>query len=132
MKVFSKRSKGKDKANDVRKTENIGHLEYIANVSIVKGVPFYGYHIGWTTFYKISLLNPSHVQVLSDLIQAVRYFRDVGSLYESHIPYLLQFSADFNLFGSEWVQLRRCYFRKPILNDILSIDTLLKTEEGVR
>ena len=129
MKVFSKRSKGKDKANDVGKTENIGHLEYIANVSIVKGVPFYGYHIGWTTFYKISLLNPSHVQVLSDLIRDGKIFQGRRDAYESHIPYLLQFSADFNLFGSEWVQLRRCYFRKPILNDILSIDTLLKTEE---
>ena len=129
MKVFSKRSKEKDKANDVGRTENIGHLEYIANVSIVKGVPFYGYHIGWTAFYKISLLNPSHVQVLSDLIRDGKIFQGRRDAYESHIPYLLQFSADFNLFSSEWVQLRRCYFRKPILNDILSIDTLLKTEE---
>ena len=129
MKALSKKSRGKDTDNDVEKTENIGHLEYIANVSIVKGVPFYGYHVGWTAFYKISLLNPSHVQVLSDFIRDGKIFQGHRDVYESHIPYLLQFSADFNLFGSEWVQLRRCYFRKPILNDILSIDTLLKTKE---
>lgn len=106
----------------------LGNLHHIANVSVVKGVPFYGYHVGWYSFYKISLLHPSHVNKVSDLLREGILLKKAVKTYESHIPYLLQFSADFNLFGCDWITLNKCYFRKPVLNDILDIDNVMMTD----
>ncbi|CAB4252707.1 DNA-directed DNA polymerase [Maudiozyma barnettii] len=106
-----------------------GNLNHIANVSIVKGVPFYGFHVGWSAFYKITLLNPSQVNKISDLLRDGSLLSKKVRTFESHIPYLLQFSADFNLFGCEWINAERCYFREPVLNTILDTNNLMMTFE---
>ena len=111
------------------KSGAIGNLNHIANVSIVKGVPFYGFHIGWKTFYKVCLLNPSQVSKIADLLRDGKLLSKKVNTYETNIPYLLQFSADFNLFGCEWINIEKCYFRKPVLNTVLDIDNLMMTEE---
>lgn len=102
-----------------------GNLKYIADVSLVKAIPFYGYHIGWSVFYKISLLNPSYVNKLSDMLRNGTILNKEIETFESNIPYLLQFVTDFNLFGCDWIKLTECYFRSPILNQILNIDNLM-------
>ncbi|CCF59642.1 hypothetical protein KAFR_0H02330 [Kazachstania africana CBS 2517] len=112
--------------NDI---EHIRGLNYIANVSLIKGIPFYGFNMGYTLFYKITLLNPSYSNRLSDLIRDKAIFATARETFESHIPYLLQFSMDFNLFGCSWIHLNNCYFRDPILNSILDIDDLMRNEE---
>ena len=111
------------------KSGAIGNLNHIANVSIVKGVPFYGFHIGWKVFYKVTLLNPAQVNKISDLLRDGKLLSKKVNTYETHIPYLLQFSADFNLFGCEWINIEKCYFRQPVLNTVLDIDNLMMTEE---
>ncbi|CAI4054256.1 hypothetical protein SUVZ_16G1200 [Saccharomyces uvarum] len=110
-------------------TNKLGNLTYVANVSVVKGVPFYGYHVGWTLFYKVSLLNPSCVNRLSELVRDGKMFDKKFEIFESHIPYLLQWTADFNLFGCSWINLDKCYFRSPVLNNILDIDKLTLNDE---
>lgn len=109
--------------------DKLGNLTYIANVSVVKGVPFYGYHVGWTLFYRVSLLNPSCVNKLSELIRDGKIFDRKFEIFESHIPYLLQWTADFNLFGCSWINLDKCYFRSPVLNNILDIDKMTLNDE---
>lgn len=106
-----------------------GNLNYIADVSLVKAIPFYGYHIGWSAFYKISLLNPSYVKKLSNMLRNGTILNKPVETFESNIPYLLQFVADFNLFGCSWIKLTECYFRSPILNPILDIDRLMLNSE---
>ncbi|CCE62779.1 hypothetical protein TPHA_0D01380 [Tetrapisispora phaffii CBS 4417] len=118
-----------DKASSHSKNDNNHRLKYVANVSIVKGIPFYGYHVGWSLFYKISFLKPHFVNRISDLIRNGDLFKNGAQIYEAHIPYYLQFCADFNLFGCSWLELDTCYFRKPILNKILELDKLLLTPE---
>src|SRR5947209_19851681 len=34
--------------------------------------------------------------------------------YEAHIPYILQFMADYNLYGCGYVNCARVYFRDPV------------------
>lgn len=104
-------------------------LNFIANVSVVKAVPFYGFHVGWSLFYKISLLNPGFSNKFSDLLRDGKLLGKQLNTYETHLPYLLQFSVDFNLFGCSWMDFDRCYFRKPVLNPILSMDVLLMDQE---
>lgn len=41
---------------------------YVAHITLVKGIPFYGYYVGYRTFFKIYLLNPFYVTRLTDLL----------------------------------------------------------------
>lgn len=118
-----------ERSKNVPAGNSFGSLSYIANVSVVKAVPFYGFHVGWSLFYKISLLNPGLVNKLSDLIRDGKIFGKRVESYETHLPYLLQFSVDFNLFGCSWMDFDQCYFREPLLNPILSLDVLLMNQE---
>lgn len=111
------------------KTANSKQLNFIADVSVVKGIPFYGYHIGWNLFYKISILNPSYINRVTDIFRKGLVTNGNSEIFESHIPYLLQFTADFNLFGCEWITLNKCYFRKPVLNNILAMDELMLNDQ---
>lgn len=119
----------KNRKNNQQSASNASSLEYIANVSVTKAVPFYAFHVGWTLFYKISILNPSFVNRIADLLRDGNLNLAHNEVYEAHIPYLLQFSADFNLFGCDWIKLEKCYFRKPVLNNILGIDNLMQDED---
>ena len=111
------------------KTKLANKLEYIANVSVVKGVPFYGYHIGWSLYYKISFLDPYIMNTFSDTIKEGKLFNKKVETFESHIPYIPQFFADYNLFGCSWIQLNKCYFRNPVLNPMLDLDQILMNDK---
>ncbi|QLL30980.1 hypothetical protein HG536_0A07950 [Torulaspora globosa] len=117
------------KKNIKQVKQNISDLKYIANVSVVKGIPFYGFHVGYTLFYKISLLDAGFTNKLSDLIRDGKMFGRKTETFESHLPYLLQFSADYNLFGCSWMDFDHCYFRKPVLNTALDLDKILHDEK---
>ncbi|CCH60643.1 hypothetical protein TBLA_0D01350 [Henningerozyma blattae CBS 6284] len=116
-KVLERRSlNGKNDSNN---------LKNVANVSIVKAIRFYGYHKDWELFYKISFLNVSVMTQVCELFREGKIFKKSVDTFESHIPYLLQFSCDYNLFGCHWMSLEKCYFRDPVLNDILDINNLM-------
>ncbi|QHS76572.1 DNA-directed DNA polymerase [Saccharomyces paradoxus] len=110
-------------------SDRLGNLNFVADVSVIKGIPFYGYHVGWMLFYKISLLNPSCLNRVSELIRDGKIFGKRFDIYESHIPYLLQWTADFNLFGCSWINVDKCYFRSPVLNSMLEMDKMALNDE---
>ncbi|KAL3239115.1 DNA-directed DNA polymerase [Nakaseomyces bracarensis] len=119
----------KDKNNN-KSTNSTGNiLRYIANVSVVKAVPFYGYHVGWYAFYKISLLNPNYMETLCNIIRSGIISKVINETYESQYPYLLKFTADYNLFGCSWVNFSKVYFRSPVLNELLGMDEITMTED---
>ncbi|SCU79736.1 LAFA_0B05292g1_1 [Lachancea sp. 'fantastica'] len=127
-------SRGKNDSKDKQSgDENVESsakgLKFVADVSLVKGVDFYGFHSGYTAFYRISLLAQSTVGKLSDLLRDGKATGRKCKVYEAHIPYLLQFSTDYNIFGCSWLRLHRCYFRTPILNPDFAQDTLLMNED---
>lgn len=107
--------------------------KYIALVSICKGTPVYGYHIGHKVVFKVSLLSPVYKTrltqlILEGLVDILLLNRKIESpkkqpqisIYEAHLPYQLQFLTDFNLFGCGWLHINRhhLYFRTPILSDL--------------
>ncbi|CAK7902262.1 DNA polymerase zeta catalytic subunit [[Candida] anglica] len=113
-------SESEDGDGDGDDDDTCGRRKYIANVSICKGTPIYGFHVGYKPVYKISLLSPSYKTTLFRLIdEGIIPFgprKQKRNVYESHIPYLLQFLVDFNLFGCSWMNISNCYWRTPILN----------------
>src|SRR5579862_3140556 len=95
---------------------------YVARITLCKGVPFYGFHVGWRFFFKIYMLSPAYMQRLADLFRKGTIMGRAIQPYEVHIPYLLQFMADYGLYGCGWVSCAAVTFRAPVPAGVLSDD----------
>jgi len=106
-----------------RKNLYEGKHRYVAHISLVKGVPFYGYHVGYRFYLKIYLLNPLHMTRLADLLREGAVMKRVLQPYESHMQYLAQWMCDYNLYGCGYIECARVKFRGPVPNyfDLTSI-----------
>jgi len=91
-----------------------GKNRYVAHISLVKGVPFYGYHVGYKFHLKIYLLNPLHMTRLADLLREGAVMKRVLQPYESHMQYIAQWMCDFSLFGCGWLDCAKVKFRSPV------------------
>lgn len=87
---------------------------YVANISLVKGVPFYGFHVGWKYYAKIYLLNPRYMKRLSMILQSGGVMGTTFQPYEAHIQYLLQFMVDYNLYGCGFIECENVRFRQGV------------------
>ncbi|KAG9187773.1 DNA polymerase zeta [Alternaria panax] len=95
---------------------------YVGHISLVKGVPFFGYHVGYKSFFKVYMLNPMHMTRLADLLHQGAILNKVFQPYESHLQYLLQWMCDYNLYGCDYINCAKVQFRGP-LPDSDEIDT---------
>lgn len=87
---------------------------YVAHITLVKGIPFYGYHVGYKFFLKIYMLNPSHTNRLADLLRQGAILRKEIQPFESHMQYLAQWMCDYNLYGCAYINCKEVKFRRPI------------------
>lgn len=94
--------------------ENSKNAAFVAHISLVKGVPFFGYNVGHKYYLKVYLLNPMNMTRFSDLLQQGAILKQVFQPYEAHLQYLLQWMCDFNLYGCAYIETRKPYFRAPI------------------
>ncbi|KAL8953981.1 MAG: hypothetical protein Q9222_000191 [Ikaeria aurantiellina] len=91
-----------------------GKTAFVAHISLVKGVPFYGYHVGYKFFLKIYMLNPLHMTRLGDLLRQGAIMKKALQPYESHVQYLLQWMCDYNLYGCAYIDCSQVKFRGPV------------------
>jgi DNA polymerase zeta len=94
--------------------DNPRNSTFVAHISLVKGVPFFGYNVGHSYFLKIYLLNPMHMTRFNDLLQQGAILRKVFQPFEAHLQYLLQWMCDFNLYGCAYIEASRPRFRGPV------------------
>ncbi|KAJ5882836.1 uncharacterized protein N7473_011098 [Penicillium subrubescens] len=87
---------------------------YVAHITLVKGIPFYGYHVGYRTFFKIYLLNPFYVTRLTDLLHEGAVLNRPLQRYESHLQYVPQWMCDYNLYGCGYMDCGKVTFRRPV------------------
>jgi DNA polymerase zeta len=87
---------------------------FVAHISLVKGVPYFGYHVGYKYFLKVYLLNPSNMTRLSDLLHQGAILKQVFQPYESHLQFLAQWMCDFNLYGCNYIDTDNPFFRDPV------------------
>ncbi|QIW98811.1 hypothetical protein AMS68_004329 [Peltaster fructicola] len=87
---------------------------FVAYISLVKGVPFFGYNVGYRYYLKIYLLNPLHMTRFADLLQQGAILKRAFQPYEAHLQYLLQWMCDFNLFGCAYIETNKPKFRLPL------------------
>ena len=87
----------------------------IQSIRLVKGTPFYGYHVGFAYYLRIAFLKQSHRWTLlkmlgeEDLILKRKF-----KVYEAHLGFELQFMCDFGLGGCGWLDIHDARFREPL------------------
>lgn len=67
--------------------------------------PFYGYHPNEHRFLKIYFYNPMFIRRAANLLQNGAILNKIHQPHESHLPYLLQFFIDFNLYGMSFLHV---------------------------
>ncbi|OAQ98581.1 hypothetical protein LLEC1_01554 [Akanthomyces lecanii] len=97
-----------------RRDEQGLNSRFVARITLVKGVPFYGYHVGYRFFLKIYMFNPMVMTRLADLLQQGAILKQKFQPYEAHLQYLSQFMIDYNLFGCDYLDTSQAAFRAPV------------------
>ncbi|KAJ5538291.1 hypothetical protein N7494_007770 [Penicillium frequentans] len=87
---------------------------YVAHITLIKGMPFYGYHVGYRFFFKIYLLNPFYITRLADLLHQGAVMKRPLQPYESHMQYVPQWMCDYNLYGCNYMDCSKVKFRAPL------------------
>jgi len=91
-----------------------GKTKFVAHITLVKGIPFYGYHVGYRFFFKIYLLNPLNITRLADLLRQGAVMKRPLQPYESHLQYIAQWMCDYNLYGCAYIECKKVKFRAPV------------------
>nr|XP_019013605.1 uncharacterized protein I206_01675 [Kwoniella pini CBS 10737]OCF52386.1 hypothetical protein I206_01675 [Kwoniella pini CBS 10737] len=89
------------------------HL-HVISVMLVKGIPFYGYHIGFSYFLKVSLSNPSKFWTALEQLRKPIVLGRIWQPHEAHMNHVLQFMCDFDLYGCGWLEVGGGKFREPL------------------
>ncbi|XP_027350096.1 DNA polymerase zeta catalytic subunit-like isoform X2 [Abrus precatorius] len=88
--------------------------QHVHGCSLVRAKKFYGYHSFEDLFVKIYLYYPQDVSRAANLLLAGAVLDKSLQPYESHIPFILQFLVDYNLYGMGHLHLSNLKFRHPI------------------
>lgn len=97
-----------------RQNSYSNNIKYVARITLTKGVPFYGFHVGYRFFLKIYMFNPTAMTRLADLLQQGVIMKRKFQPYEAHLQYLLQFMCDYNLYGCDYLDSSKVSFRSPV------------------
>jgi DNA polymerase elongation subunit (family B) len=105
--------------------------QYIHDIVLVRGIPFYGYWKREELFLKIYVYNPNHIKSIAAMLQSGSIMRHIFQPYEMHIPYILQFMIDYNLVGMGFVDMKKVMFRMPLPSTFQPVKTLDGTAHHV-
>ncbi|UNI24404.1 DNA-directed DNA polymerase [Purpureocillium takamizusanense] len=97
-----------------RRDQYGNNAKFVARITLVKGIPFYGFHVGYRHFLKIYVFNPVVMTRLADLLQQGVIMKRKFQPYEAHLQYLLQFMVDYNLYGCDYLDSSKAIFRSPL------------------
>ncbi|KAL7738667.1 hypothetical protein ACLKA6_006953 [Drosophila palustris] len=110
-----------DKALNISLGQGSSNAQHVFKIQLVKGIPFYGYHRVEHQFLKIYMFNPRFVRRAANLLQSGAILNKNFNPHESHVPYILQFMIDFNLYGMSYlhVPLEVVKFRRNTEEDVI-------------
>ncbi|KAI9733336.1 MAG: DNA polymerase zeta [Cirrosporium novae-zelandiae] len=91
-----------------------GESAFVAHITVVKGIPFYGYHVGYRFFLKIYMFNPIYINRLASVLREGAVMKTAFQPYESHLQYLAQWMCDYNLYGCAYINCSKVNFRNPV------------------
>ncbi|KAH8413614.1 hypothetical protein KR222_002011 [Zaprionus bogoriensis] len=94
-----------DKAINISLGQGSSSALHVFKIQLVKGIPFYGYHRTEHQFLKIYMFNPRFVRRAANLLQSGAILSRNFNPHESHVPYILQFMIDYNLYGMSYLHV---------------------------
>lgn len=94
-----------DKALNSSFGQTNSNNQHVYRISICKGIPYYGYHPVEHQFFRIELYNPNLIKRTANLLQSGTIMGKIFQPHESHIPYVLKFFIDYNLFGMSYIHV---------------------------
>ncbi|XP_058450241.1 DNA polymerase zeta catalytic subunit [Malaya genurostris] len=97
-----------DKAINVSLGNANSTASHVFRIALVKGLPIYGYHRKEHHFLKIYLYNPHLIRKATNLLMNGVILSRVFQTFETHIPYVLQFFIDYNLYGMSFLNVSSC------------------------
>ncbi|CAK8544655.1 unnamed protein product [Lathyrus sativus] len=92
--------------------------QHVHGCSLVRARKFYGYCSFEEFFVKIYLYYPQDVSRAANLLLAGAVLDKSLQPHESHIPFILQFLVDYNLYGMGHLHLSKMRFRHPMPDSI--------------
>ncbi|XP_055919384.1 DNA polymerase zeta catalytic subunit isoform X2 [Eupeodes corollae] len=94
-----------DRAINISLGQSNSGSQHVLKIQLVKGIPFYGYHPKEHQYLKIYMLNPRFVRRAANLLQNGAIMGKTFHTHESHVPYILQFFIDYNLYGMSFLHV---------------------------
>ncbi|XP_057778168.1 DNA polymerase zeta catalytic subunit isoform X2 [Salvia miltiorrhiza] len=88
--------------------------QHVHGCNLVRARKFYGYHSSEELFMKIYFYHPQDVSRAANLLLVGAVLDKNLQPYESHIPFLLQFLIDYNLYGMGHLHVSKMKFRHPV------------------
>ncbi|KAF9481424.1 hypothetical protein BDN70DRAFT_831218 [Pholiota conissans] len=87
--------------------------QFIRAIVLVKGIDFYGFHVGYAPFLKILAADPTCVSRMVSILRSGTVMGVRFRIFESHLSYILQFLCDFNLYGCGQINIEEALERAP-------------------
>ncbi|KAM0755963.1 hypothetical protein T439DRAFT_295975 [Meredithblackwellia eburnea MCA 4105] len=97
-----------------RKFDEDKSPQFVAFIVPCKGIPFYGFHVGYKPFLKIYCVDPRYKKRMATILRSGHLMKTKFEVFEDHVSFLLQFMLDANLYGCGWVDVGECLFRGPV------------------
>ncbi|ERN16936.1 hypothetical protein AMTR_s00057p00185570 [Amborella trichopoda] len=88
--------------------------QHVHSCSLVRAKRFYGHYSSEELFIKIYLYYPHEVARVASLLLGGAILNRSFQPHESHIPFLLQFMVDYNLYGMGHLHLCKVKLRHPL------------------
>ncbi|CAG9795312.1 unnamed protein product [Diatraea saccharalis] len=101
-----------DKALNIALKQATSTNQHVYKITLVKGLPFYGFHDKYHLYLKVFLYNPNLIKQAVELCGNGAILGQIFQPHESHLNFTLQFFIDFNLFGMSNIDLEKVSFRK--------------------
>uniref|UniRef100_A0A182VW29 DNA polymerase zeta catalytic subunit n=1 Tax=Anopheles minimus TaxID=112268 RepID=A0A182VW29_9DIPT len=95
-----------DKGINVSLGRSASQTKHIFKIALVKGIPIYGYHRNSHHYFKIYMYNPFLLRNATQLLMNGTILSGTYQVHETHIPYILQFFIDYNLYGMSFLELK--------------------------
>ncbi|KAM3960998.1 LOW QUALITY PROTEIN: DNA polymerase zeta catalytic subunit [Aphomia sociella] len=105
-----------DKALNIALKQATSTNQHVYKISLVKGLPFYGFHDKDHLYLKIFLYSPNLIKQAVELCSNGAILGQVLQPHESHLNFTLQFFIDFNLFGMSNIDFQSVQFRRSALS----------------
>lgn len=97
--------------NSLNTTINRHKKQHVYKIQLKMAIPYYGYHSKVEPFLQIFFYNPATMKRVTELLNSGSIMNTCLQPHEAHIPYILQFFIDYNLFGMNYIYAVNVKFR---------------------